>query len=85
LVDARDLKSLGGPPPCRFKSGPRHQKHKGVIPILDNPFYAGCHFRGIGGAGISNKVFADSNRPVSSIKKLALYTSDLYNQKRKQK
>ena len=25
LVDARDLKSLGGPPPCRFKSGPRHQ------------------------------------------------------------
>jgi hypothetical protein len=24
LVDARDLKSLGGRPPCRFKSGPRH-------------------------------------------------------------
>src|SRR5213594_3703391 len=24
LVDARDLKSLGGQPPCRFESCPRH-------------------------------------------------------------
>jgi hypothetical protein len=33
------LTSLGSPLPCRFKSGPRHQKHKGVIPNWDNPFY----------------------------------------------
>jgi hypothetical protein len=39
LVDARDLKSLGGPPPCRFNSGPRHQKQEGVIPMKGNPFY----------------------------------------------
>ena len=26
LVDARDLKSLGGIPPCRFESGPRYHK-----------------------------------------------------------
>ena len=25
LVDARDLKSLGGRPPCRFESGRPHQ------------------------------------------------------------
>ena len=30
LVDARDLKSLGVHPPCRFKSGPRHHINQGL-------------------------------------------------------
>ena len=32
------LKPLDGYPPCRFKSGPRHQKWRGVIPNRDYPF-----------------------------------------------
>jgi hypothetical protein len=39
LVDARDLKSLGGPPPCRFNSGPRHQEKQGVNQFQVNPFF----------------------------------------------
>ena len=37
LVDARDLKSLGGPPPCRFKSGPRHHPIEGGWGIRPPP------------------------------------------------
>jgi hypothetical protein len=29
LVDATDLKSVGGQPPCRFESGPGHHLHCG--------------------------------------------------------
>ena len=38
LVDARDLKSLGSPLPCRFKSDPRHQNTKGLSQIGITPF-----------------------------------------------
>jgi uncharacterized protein YutE (UPF0331/DUF86 family) len=37
LVDARDLKSLGGPPPCRFNSGPRHHGIEGGWEISQPP------------------------------------------------
>ena len=32
LVDATDLKSVGGKPPCRFESGPGHQNNFMVLP-----------------------------------------------------
>ncbi len=37
LVDAQDLKSWGSKDPCRFDSGPRHQKQKGLA-IAQVPF-----------------------------------------------
>src|SRR6266496_4507082 len=42
LVDARDLKSLGGQPPCRFESCPRHfetrdRQHLGRSPRPADP------------------------------------------------